>query len=148
MTSERSGSADTETASGLSTRSLATWSRARSWRPRCASPGAVPWWWSPITRRIRAVPSLGIGASGSDEEILTAAYRSDLTSLMLPAPIEGGRNSLRPADLWIFGHTHESEDVTIGCTRVVSNAKGYGPWLPQHRAWDNRRFDPNFVIEI
>jgi hypothetical protein len=84
----------------------------------------------------------------SNEEILTAAYRSDLTPLMWPAPIEGGRNSLRPADLWIYGHTHESEDVTIGYTRVVSNAKGYGPWLPQHRAWDNARFDPNFVIEI
>jgi hypothetical protein len=84
----------------------------------------------------------------ADEEILTAAYRSDLTPLMWPAPIEGGRNFLRPADLWIFGHTHESEDVTIGCTRVVSNAKGYGPWLPRRRAWDNPRFDPNFVIEI
>jgi hypothetical protein len=23
---------------------------------------------------------------------------------------------------------------TIGYTRVVSNAKGYGPWAPQHRA--------------
>jgi hypothetical protein len=43
---------------------------------------------------------------------------------------------------------HESEDVTIGYTRVVSNAKGYGPWAPQHRAWDNSHFDPNFVIEI
>jgi predicted phosphodiesterase len=84
----------------------------------------------------------------SDEEVLTAAYRSDLTTLMWPTPIEGARNSLRPADLWIYGHTHESEDVTIGCTRVVSNAKGYGPWIPQLRTWDNRRFDPNFVIEI
>ena len=83
----------------------------------------------------------------SDQEILTAAYRSDLTSLMWPAPIEGGRHPLRPADLWIYGHTHESEDVTMA-TRVVSNAKGYGPWLPQHRAWDNAHFDPNFVIEI
>ena len=83
-----------------------------------------------------------------DEEILMAAYRSDLTSLMSPAPIEGGCNPLRPADLWIYGHTHEFEDVTIGCTRVVSNAKGYGPWVPQRRAWDNSRFDPNFVIEI
>jgi predicted phosphodiesterase len=81
----------------------------------------------------------------SDEEILTAAYRSDLTSLMWPTPIESGRNSLRPADLWIYGHTHESEDVTIGHTRVVSNAKGYGP---QHRAWENSHFDPSFVIEI
>jgi Calcineurin-like phosphoesterase len=84
----------------------------------------------------------------SDEEILTAAYRSDLTSLMWPAPIEAGSNSLWSADLWIYGHTHESEDVTIGCTRVVSNAKGYGPWTPQRRAWDNSHFDPNFVIDI
>jgi predicted phosphodiesterase len=84
----------------------------------------------------------------TDEEVLTAAYRSDLTSLMWPTPIEGTRNSLRPADLWIYGHTHEFEDVTIGYTRVVSNAKGYGPWMPRHRAWDNSHFDPNFVIEI
>ncbi len=84
----------------------------------------------------------------SDEELLTAAYRNDLTSLMWPAPVEDTRNSLRPADLWVYGHTHESEDVTIGCTRVVSNAKGYGPWAPQRRAWDNPRFDSNFVIEI
>ena len=67
---------------------------------------------------------------------------------MWPAPIEGRQNPLRPADLWIYGHTHESEDVTIGYTRVVTNAKGYGPWLPEHRAWDNARFDPNFVLDI
>ena len=84
----------------------------------------------------------------SDDEILVTAYRSDLTSLMWPAPVEGTRNSLRPADLWIYGHTHEFEDVRIGCTRVVSNAKGYGPWAPQRRAWDNPRFDLNFVVEI
>jgi predicted phosphodiesterase len=83
----------------------------------------------------------------ADEEILTAAYRSDLTPLMWPTPIEGTRNSLRPADIWIYGHTHESEDVTIGYTRVVSNAKGYGPWM-RYRTWDNARFDPNFVVEI
>src|ERR1700738_1337168 len=84
----------------------------------------------------------------SDEEILTAAYRSDLTSLMRPAPIEGRQNPLRPADLWIYGHTHESEDVTIGYTRVVSNGKGYVPWLPQQGAWDTAGSHPNFVIDI
>lgn len=88
------------------------------------------------------------GSRLSDEEVLTAAYRSDLTELMWPAPIADGKNALRPADLWIHGHTHESEDVTIGHTRIVSNAKGYGPWLPKWRAWDNPRFDPNSVIEI
>lgn len=89
------------------------------------------------------------GAKVSDEEILSAAYRSDLTSLMWPAPIANCNNALRPADLWIYGHTHESEDVVIGHTRIVSNAKGYGPWLPgRQRTWDNPKFDPHFVIEI
>ena len=79
--------------------------------------------------------------------ILTAAYRSDLTALMSPAP-DDGRGALRPADLWIYGHTHESFDAMIGGTRVLSNAKGYGPWMPRERTWDNPNFNPNYVIEI
>jgi hypothetical protein len=66
---------------------------------------------------------------------------------MLPAP-DHGRGALKPAELWIYGHTHESEDIVIGSTRVVSNAKGYGPWLPKYRHWDNPNFAPNLVIEI
>jgi len=88
------------------------------------------------------------GTRLSDEGVLTAAYRSDLTELMWPGPVGNGFDVRRPADLWIFGHTHESEDVTIGQTRIVSNAKGYGPWLPKHRGWDNPCFDPSLVIEI
>ena len=79
-------------------------------------------------------------------DILDAAYRSDLTHLMVPAPDDGG-GALRPADLWIYGHTHESFDGLIGSTRVVSNAKGYGPLRPGE-TWDNPAFNPNFVIEI
>jgi predicted phosphodiesterase len=82
----------------------------------------------------------------SDDEILDAAYRSDLTSLMVPAP-DDGRGALRPADLWIFGHTHESVDTRVGATRLISNAKGYGPWT-SNQTWENRRFDSNYVIEI
>lgn len=93
-------------------------------------------------------PQLALSDPPKPDEILAAAYRSDLTSLMWPAPIADGKPALRPADVWIFGHTHEFEDTTIGATRVVSNAKGYGPSLPQQRAWDNPRFDPNFVINI
>lgn len=81
------------------------------------------------------------------DEVLTAAYRSDLTALMQPTS-DDGRGALQPADLWIFGHTHESEDTVIGATRVVSNAKGYGPWPPKCRTWSNRSFDPNLVVEI
>ncbi|MGY3581439.1 putative phosphodiesterase [Bradyrhizobium sp. USDA 4341] len=84
----------------------------------------------------------------SSEQLLSAAYRSDLTSLMHPAPATGDRGPLRPANLWIYGHTHESDDVMIGETRIVSNAKGYGPWPPQERTWDNQGFDPNFVVEV
>jgi predicted phosphodiesterase len=91
--------------------------------------------------------SLPLSDPPTRDEILTAAYRSDLRLLMSPAP-DDGDGALRPADLWIYGHTHESEDTVIGRTRVVSNAKGYWPWLPKHRTWDNPRFDPNLVIEI
>ncbi|MHC2519003.1 hypothetical protein [Bradyrhizobium diazoefficiens] len=87
------------------------------------------------------------GAGSGNDPRLDPAYRNDLTSLMSPSP-DDGRGSLRPPDLWIYGHTHESFDAVIGATRAVSNAKGYEPWLPLQRAWDNPRFDPNFMIEI
>jgi Calcineurin-like phosphoesterase len=84
----------------------------------------------------------------TDDEILTAAYRSDLTSLMRPQPAGDGKDALRPADAWIFGHTDESFDSRIGDTRVVSNSKGYGPWFPKEKTWDNPNFDPHFILEI
>ncbi|WLA67979.1 metallophosphoesterase [Bradyrhizobium diazoefficiens] len=94
-------------------------------------------------------PGAGLALSDppSPDGILSAAYRSDLTALMRPAANDG-RGALKPADLWIYGHTHESEDRVIGATRVVSNAKGYGPWPPQQRTWDNLSFDPNCIVEI
>jgi hypothetical protein len=36
----------------------------------------------------------------------------------------------------------------IGETRVVSNAKGYGPWPPRERTWDNPHFNDKLIIEI
>jgi Calcineurin-like phosphoesterase len=39
------------------------------------------------------------GTRLSDEEVLTAAYRTDLTELMWPAPIWSGFETRRPADL-------------------------------------------------
>ena len=94
-------------------------------------------------------PGTGLALSNPrrPDELLGAAYRSDLTALMRPAA-DDGRGALIPADLWIHGHTHESEDRVIGATRVISNAKGYGPWPPQLRGWDNKGFDPNLVVEI
>ncbi|MCA1436788.1 metallophosphoesterase [Bradyrhizobium sp. BRP20] len=96
----------------------------------------------------RSLP--GPSRPGSDP-ILDPAYRSDLTRLMVSQP-DDGRGALRPADLWIFGHTHESFDAVVGETRVVSNAKGYGPWMLSDRisdlTWDNPHFDERLIIEI
>lgn len=48
---------------------------------------------------------------------------------------------------WIHGHTHESRDFMISSTRVVTNAKGYGPSRSDH-TWENPEFDPRFTIEL
>ncbi len=70
---------------------------------------------------------------GSEHDLISAAYTSR-------DPIEG-------ADLWIYGHTHERRDFRVGATRVVSNAKGYGPWRAGEN-WENPHFDPNLIVEI
>ena len=44
-------------------------------------------------------------------------------------------------DLWIYGHTHECDDQTIGKTRIVSNQRGY----PQELCKD---FNNRFILEI
>jgi hypothetical protein len=73
---------------------------------------------------------------GHEHELISAAYASN-------AGIEG-------ADLWLYGHTHESRDFfsgISGTTRVVSNAKGYGPWH-KGETWENPDFDEHLIIEI
>jgi len=76
--------------------------------------------------------------SAFDEEITSAAYASDCSDLM-------GMG----VDAWIHGHTHSTYDRQVaGAARLVTNAKGYGPWPPKQRVWDNNDFDPKFVIEI
>jgi predicted phosphodiesterase len=74
--------------------------------------------------------------AGTETDILSAAYTSDCSDL------------LENVDLWVYGHTHDSRDFRVGSTRVVSNGKGRGPWLPKQRRSDNVSFDPNYVIEI
>lgn len=70
---------------------------------------------------------------GQEREEISAAYASR-------AHIEG-------ANLWLYGHTHESRDFRIGDTRIVSNGKGYGPWYA-NETWENPDFDEQLVIEI
>jgi predicted phosphodiesterase len=70
---------------------------------------------------------------GFEHDLISAAYSSR-------APIQG-------ADLWVYGHTHETRDFRVGATRVVSNAKGYGPWK-LGETWENSDFDPTLIVEI
>lgn len=67
------------------------------------------------------------------EDLLSPSYASDLSRLM-------GRSAL-----WIYGHTHDSVDVNIGGTRVVSNPRGY-----PDRSGDsiNQDFDPALTLEV
>jgi predicted phosphodiesterase len=70
---------------------------------------------------------------GHEHDEISAAYASR-------AAIEG-------ADVWVYGHTHETRSFTAGATRVVTNQKGYGPWA-KGDTWENPNFDPTLIIEI
>ena len=74
---------------------------------------------------------------GFERDIVSAAYASDLTDLIVSGAPE----------LWVYGHSHESRQDVVGSTRLVTNAKGYGPWPPQ-LVWDNAHFDPQLIVEI
>lgn len=90
-------------------------------------------------------PYFGGVRPGTDKDPLSAAYASDLGAL-----IESGfgvPTQQSGADLWVYGHTHRSDDTRLGRTRMLSNAKGYGPGFGA-RTWDNPMFDPKLVIEI
>ena len=50
------------------------------------------------------------------------------------------RGLLDKADLWIFGHTHRSIDITVGRCRVISNPRGY----PNEKTG----FDPGLVVSL
>lgn len=43
-------------------------------------------------------------------------------------------------DVWIYGHTHTSKDVTVGKTRFICNPMGYGD--------ENPNFEPDKIIMI
>jgi Icc-related predicted phosphoesterase len=74
---------------------------------------------------------------GFERDIVSAAYASDCSDLMAMG-----------VDAWIHGHTHETYHHNVAGTRLVTNAKGYGPWPPREKIWDNAKFDPHFVIDI
>lgn len=84
----------------------------------------------------------------SRPDLIEAAYCSDMTDLMVRSiePISG--RTIEPPDVWAFGHTHRSCDRVLGSTRLVSNPKGYGPFMPRCREWENSSFSPTFTFEV
>jgi len=81
-------------------------------------------------------PYRGAVRRGLEAEIKSTNYASDLEPLIAAAG----------PDLWVYGHTHKSDDTMLGRTRLISNAKGYGPWYPQRQ--DNSEFNPVLVVEV
>jgi predicted phosphodiesterase len=92
--------------------------------------------------RPKTLPRVVVTHMGFHAETVRRGFEHDLISAAYSSrdPIEG-------ADIWVYGHTHESRDFRVGATRVVSNAKGYGPWKIGE-TWENPDFDPTLVVEI
>jgi predicted phosphodiesterase len=80
-----------------------------------------------ITHHAPALVCLQHGGTHGSE--LDGAYSNDWNDLIDSK-----------ADLWIYGHTHESVDFQVGSTRVVSNQRGY----PGEQA----RFQPDLVVTL
>lgn len=92
------------------------------------------------TRTVCAIshhgPAPATAKLGTETDLITAAY------------VNGEHaDFMNGIDTWIYGHTHETRDFAIGGTRVVTNAKGYGPSY-RDPTWENQDFDPTFTIEI
>jgi hypothetical protein len=92
-------------------------------------------------------PHFGSVAKGPYEsDILTAAYVSDLSDVIMTGAEEGADATPRKtADakwdrIFIHGHIHSSSDYVVGTTRILANPHGYGI--------ENSAFDPQLTIEI
>lgn len=73
------------------------------------------------------------------DDLLTAAYISDLSKLM-------GK-----AQLWIHGHVHANFDYHVNGTRIVTNPRGYpknSPKAYEDLRWENPDFKPNLIVEV
>ena len=67
-----------------------------------------------------------------DQTLMNGGYCSELSEFILDRP---------NIKAWCFGHQHDSTDMMIGGTRVVSNPRGY-------MGYEHKPFVPNFTMEI
>lgn len=91
-------------------------------------------------------PHFASVAKGHHEsDILTAAYVSDLTDVIMTGSEEGADPTPKTTEakwdrLWVHGHIHSSSDYMVGTDRILANVHGYGP--------ENPAFDSQLIIEI
>lgn len=78
------------------------------------------------------LPSEQSVATRFKENSLSACFASHLDEL------------LGYSELWIHGHTHDSFDYTVNCTRVICNPKGYFI----NNINENAHFKPAFIVSI
>jgi len=71
-------------------------------------------------------------AVGKDSGELMGSYYSDLDYAI---------HKFKPK-LWVYGHTHISQDMMIDKTRIVSNPRGYAPYDL------NKEFIPDKIVTI
>jgi Calcineurin-like phosphoesterase len=74
-----------------------------------------------------------------ENDLLTAAYASDLSELM-ERPGGDGKESGGRIEIWNHGHMHSSSDYLVNDVRILANPHGY--------ADENPSFDPSFVVEV
>lgn len=78
-----------------------------------------------------------------ENDILSAAFASTfLDELNSGQQVCAGQPiaTIKPPDIWIHRHVHDSVDYRVGLTRVIANPHGYGR--------ENADFDPALVVEV
>jgi Icc-related predicted phosphoesterase len=97
-------------------------------------------------------PHFGSVAKGPYEsDILTSAYVSDLTNVLMidaaaGAPIGAVDTTVKDTvhanwnRIWLHGHIHSSSDYVVGTTRILSNPHGYG--------LENPAFNSQLIVEV
>ncbi len=79
----------------------------------------------PVVVLSHHAPCAGTSHPQHDGDLLSPAFASDLTALMLP-----------PMKAWIYGHTHFNVDLDVAGVRVLSNQRGYPREAVSNFRWD------------
>lgn len=96
-------------------------------------------------------PHFGSVAKGPyQSDILTAAYASDLTDVLMIDAAGASTGTVDPTvkdtasgnwnRIWLHGHVHTSSDYVVGTTRILANPHGYGA--------ENPSFNPQLIVEV